>query len=417
MHFKLDAGDATLVGEAIGFGPLWVLLHAGAEQRRVWDPTVEWLVAAGQSCVTLDLRGHGQSGGSRDQGFEPLVRDVDRLRAFIARPAVYVGASLGGLSALAMVARLEREALDHIVGLVLVDVVPDPNPQRVLEGLTESLGAAVGQSAIVREILGKAEALRAAARSLSVPTLLVRAEHSFGVRDDDAERFALLVPHAAQVTVAASSHLVARDQPLALARELLAFAVTPDVAARWGTPGDSLRARVEAWLTQHRAHAIDHLAGTLHEHLRRTVLWLERWNAPEHVQLAGLCHAAYGTDGFATALVEEREGLRALIGDRAEALVYSYCACERDHLYSQLGSAELTLRDRFTGQTRVLAAEEIDDFALLTLANELDVMRHGRLEPALRTSIEALVRGLRAHRSVEADRALAASACVAAGGL
>ncbi|MEU0678020.1 DUF6817 domain-containing protein [Streptomyces sp. NPDC006172] len=50
------------------------------------------------------------------------------------------------------------------------------------------------------------------------------------------------------------------------------------------------------------------------------------WGADPDVQLAGLCHAGYGTDGFDGSLlgITERWVLAELIGDRAEALVYLY---------------------------------------------------------------------------------------------
>src|SRR4051794_20282115 len=90
-----------------------------------------------------------------------------------------------------------------------------------------------------------------------------------------------------------------------------------------------------------------HPGGTLLAHLQRTARRLETWGAEPDLITAGLCHAAYGTQGFRTPLLQrsERQLLRAHIGDEAEAIVYAYCASERTD--SPGGCA---LRDRFTGE-------------------------------------------------------------------
>ncbi|MFD2123142.1 DUF6817 domain-containing protein, partial [Streptomyces cirratus] len=49
------------------------------------------------------------------------------------------------------------------------------------------------------------------------------------------------------------------------------------------------------------ASATPHPGGTLGAHLQRVQRQLEHWAARPALQLAGLCHAFYGTDGFATA--------------------------------------------------------------------------------------------------------------------
>ena len=67
------------------------------------------------------------------------------------------------------------------------------------------------------------------------------------------------------------------------------------------------------------AGQIAHLNGSLFDHLERTELLLRRWGCSETVSIAGLCHAAYGTDGFPTALVtlEDRDVLSWSRGTRS----------------------------------------------------------------------------------------------------
>jgi pimeloyl-ACP methyl ester carboxylesterase len=404
MRFELEAGDARLVGDEVGYGPVFVLLHAGAERRQVWDPVVEELVAAGYACVTLDQRGHGESTGSRNASFDCFAADIAALCARVGRRAVCVGSSLGGLSLLGMASADANAVESGLAALVLVDVVPDPNPEGTRVLLTQLLGASTAQSPIVLDILSRAEPLREAARRLTLPLLLVRGER--GVREEDAARFTELVPHAQQAVVANAGHLVARDQPQALARVLLDFVARDAVHARWDARRVSTaRTRAEAWLTARAAASLEHVAGMLHPHLRRTALWLERWQAPEHVQLAGLCHAAYGTDGFATALDTDREPLRAAIGVRAEQLVHDYCVCDRAHFAAQLGGSDLRLRDRVRGEERALEPDEVSELVLLTLANELDVALHSA-DAALHAAIVALFQQLAHHRPAEAAVAL-----------
>jgi len=127
------------------------------------------------------------------------------------------------------------------------------------------------------------------------------------------------------------------------------------------------------------AGTIPHPGGSLLDHLVRTEAMLRSWNAPEDLALAGLCHAAYGTYGFDRPLLtlEERPALCALIGEKAETLVYLYASCDRDSVYPRLGrGAAVWFRDRFELTTTELASTSLTEFVELTFANELDIVRH-----------------------------------------
>jgi hypothetical protein len=134
-----------------------------------------------------------------------------------------------------------------------------------------------------------------------------------------------------------------------------------------------------------------HPGGTLLEHLGRVRRLLAGWGADPAVQSAGMCHAAYGTDGFDQSLlgVTERGALADLIGDRAEALVYLYGSCDRGTVYPRIGrTAAVVFRDRFTGEEHAPSGEDLRAFLEITAANELDVMAHNeelaaRYGPAL----------------------------------
>ena len=123
------------------------------------------------------------------------------------------------------------------------------------------------------------------------------------------------------------------------------------------------------------AAAISHPGGTLLAHLRRTADLLDRWWAPGEVVLAGLCHAAYGTDGFDHRLVElsARTRLAATIGPAAEGLVYLYASCDRRLTYPELATGHRRLRNRFTDEVLEVPDKAIRHFMELTFANELDI--------------------------------------------
>ncbi|WP_176554723.1 DUF6817 domain-containing protein [Georgenia sp. 311] len=137
-------------------------------------------------------------------------------------------------------------------------------------------------------------------------------------------------------------------------------------------------AAAEDLLRARGAAEVPHPGGTLLDHLRRVRIELAAWDAPPEVQLAGLCHASYGTDGFDTALLDlaERPVLTEAIGAEAESLVYLYGSCVRAHVYPQLGQEEVEFVDRFTDVLRTPDRASLSAFMEITAANELDVVRH-----------------------------------------
>jgi hypothetical protein len=136
------------------------------------------------------------------------------------------------------------------------------------------------------------------------------------------------------------------------------------------------RSRALAFLLSRSADTVPHRHGTLLDHLLATEVRLRAWGASEELCRAGLCHASYGTDGFAPHLlaVAERALLAAAMGTEVEETIYFYAACDRSYLYPQLSRpGSVRYRDRFTDVTFEPSATGLRDFVDLTLANELDV--------------------------------------------
>lgn len=135
---------------------------------------------------------------------------------------------------------------------------------------------------------------------------------------------------------------------------------------------------VEEFLLAKGALDVDHPGGTLLAHLRRTHDVLYAWGARPELRLAGLAHAAYGTDGFPRGLMDiaERPTLVGLIGSAAEEIVYAYGSCDRGFTYPLLTEPQPRLRDRFTGEVSEPSPQQVRDLVELTFANELDVLAH-----------------------------------------
>jgi hypothetical protein len=139
------------------------------------------------------------------------------------------------------------------------------------------------------------------------------------------------------------------------------------------------------------ADELEHAGGSLYVHLHRVAKRLTTLGASDTVVLAGLAHAAYGTDGFPTHLFDwqtERPVLEAVIGPEAELIVYRYGACERETTWRDLAEHH-TVTDRFTGTSEELSVAELRDFIDLTIVNELDVLDHApALAPKLRPFLQ-----------------------------
>lgn len=131
---------------------------------------------------------------------------------------------------------------------------------------------------------------------------------------------------------------------------------------------------VRAWLRERGAEQIPHAGGSLYEHLNRVRDRLALHGLSEDEQLAGLTHAAYGTDGFPVVLLDvtERQRLREVIGPQAEALVYRYGGCDRNRTWRALPTTQ-TVWSRFTGHAESPTPAELRAFADLSIVNELDV--------------------------------------------
>lgn len=231
-YVTLALGDVILRATVTGTGPTVLLLHAGGEHRGVWAPVAARITKYGLRTVAFDLRGHGDSSG-RATTLRTIADDVIEMVGRESAPIVVVGASLGGLAAI--VALADPSAARRVAGLVLVDVVPDPDPRRVRSWLDDR-GLRDHHVELVEDILDSGPKLLATAATLDLPILLVRGGRS-PLGDADVDRLRTANRRVTTTQVPAAGHLVARDAPAELARIVSAHATT------WLGADDAIRRR------------------------------------------------------------------------------------------------------------------------------------------------------------------------------
>lgn len=259
MHRWRGAGGVSLAGDLWGdpAGPLVVLQHGGGQTRHAWKSAGEALGRAGYHAIAFDARGHGDSDWAPDgvYGQDAMVEDLCSLLQELgnSRP-VLVGASMGGGTSLVAVGEDRVDA----TALVMVDIAPRVEPEGVqkigafmrqrpdgydsLEQVAAAIGAYQPHRKPPRDLSGLAKNLRldahgkyrwhwdprfligprdlekrvarleACARSLTLPTLLVRGGLSDVLSEDGAMAFLDMCSHSEYVNITGAGHMVAGDR-------------------------------------------------------------------------------------------------------------------------------------------------------------------------------------------------------------
>lgn len=130
----------------------------------------------------------------------------------------------------------------------------------------------------------------------------------------------------------------------------------------------------KTYLANKGATNIRHIRGSLLDHLTRVEETLKKWDAPEHVQLAGLFHSVFGTDHFKKELLEEAdmEQVRLLIGEKAAHLVSLFSGIERFSFSSKRIPGSYSVFNKDTKTVIPLTKEETSELLHILLANAID---------------------------------------------
>ncbi|MFK7918762.1 MAG: alpha/beta fold hydrolase [Ilumatobacter sp.] len=256
------SGLVLTLDEWGGDGPPVVLAHGGGQTRHSWGGTAAALAAHGHRVISMDLRGHGDSQWDPDGDYsmDAYASDAHAVVEWVGGPVAWVGASLGGMTGLHAV----HSEPERFSSITLVDITPRPAAQgvsRILEfmadraeegfasldeaadaiaeyqphrprptdlsGLAKNLRQRDGRwfwhwdpaFLSVRGAPGSEHArdrhhdqLEAMARTMSIPTLLIRGKLSDLVTQAEVDAFLDMVPHARYVDVKDAAHMIAGDK-------------------------------------------------------------------------------------------------------------------------------------------------------------------------------------------------------------
>lgn len=238
--------------------PPALFMHGGGQTRHSWGGAAAALATQGWYAVSLDLRGHGDSGWSPSGSYviDDFVGDLRRVVEDFTQPPVLVGASLGGVTALVGAGEAGEGFCSAVV---LVDIAPKVEPEGVArirafmaanpDGFASLAEAADAVAAyrrhrerpkdvsglkknlrlkengryywhwdpafMKRDLTGlrdREERLRGAARGLDMPSLLVRGGSSDVVSGQGVKEFLQLAPRAEFADVSGAGHMVAGDK-------------------------------------------------------------------------------------------------------------------------------------------------------------------------------------------------------------
>lgn len=264
---RLLGDGLSLAAEAFGpaDGPPVLFFHGGGQSRKSWNGAARRLGAAGYRAITVDLRGHGESDwdSAGDYLLEAYGRDVISLVDGFDRQVALVGASRGGQAAL--VGASHRS--DRVALVMLADVAPLLRDEGVdavrsffaaslpgfasVEAAAETLARELGLQrredfAALEKSMRRGEdgrlywqwdprtvspeflnppseglALERAAKRITAPVVLVRAEFSTIVTDESVALFRRLTPQIEVIVARGVGHMYTGDRNDAFAATLL----------------------------------------------------------------------------------------------------------------------------------------------------------------------------------------------------
>jgi len=205
------AEDNSLVWQAFaGTAALTVIFaHGGGQSRHSWTRAARCVSAAGFASLVYDQRGHGDSDWSEDGHYTLDVFRDDLLRVLEqwGRPAVVVGASLGGL--VAMMAAAEAPSL--LRGVVAIDTAPQLDTveiHRIVELLAGDAAGGFASPAAAAAHMNRFSPARAVTAEAMATSLRLGADGRYhwpwDIQVVTGERSSLAIKHEARLHVLAA---------------------------------------------------------------------------------------------------------------------------------------------------------------------------------------------------------------------
>jgi pimeloyl-ACP methyl ester carboxylesterase len=252
-----DGLPLALETRGVRQAPSVLFAHGFGQTRHAWARSAQTLADAGFHTITVDMRGHGQSGRLADGDYhlEQFLDDLLRVARSLDAPPVLVGASMGGLLGLALAGEISPPPFR---ALVLVDITPRWESKGIARMLgfmrahphgfadyDEAVAAVAAymphrtrakrahelepllrrgedgrlrwhwDPALLDTVAHEGERyqprLLEAARRIEVPVLLLSGGRSDVVSRETISEFMQLLPHAQHVQLPQATHMLAGD--------------------------------------------------------------------------------------------------------------------------------------------------------------------------------------------------------------
>ncbi len=243
LAHTITSGDAALYTEAVGAGPLMVLVHGWTLDHRSFELQVQTL-ATRFTVVTLDRRSYGKSSGRPDLWAE--LDDLDRvIDEYGGGAAHLLGVSQGGRVALRYAATRpdrvrslvlqgavldgydapdapgEAVPLDHYRELIQRGDIDQMRSEWLQHPLMRRGIASAGQRALLQTIVSDYQGndliktsavdrdvdVAALLSAQSIPTLIITGSLEIAARKQHAAHLLRLMPEAAEVVIEGAGHL------------------------------------------------------------------------------------------------------------------------------------------------------------------------------------------------------------------
>ncbi len=115
--------------------PFILFLHGGGQTRFAWENSAVAMSHLGFDCLTIDLRGHGDSDWDETGSYslDSSVGDIAYILKEFRRDVFLVGASFGGYLSMLVTGEELHKVQRYIQAIILVDVAPTANPSGIQE--------------------------------------------------------------------------------------------------------------------------------------------------------------------------------------------------------------------------------------------------------------------------------------------